>query len=205
MNLDALMKIEYGLFCLTAKKNNFDNGCIVNTVTQVTLTPCQVAVAVNKCNYTHDIIKESKEFNISVLTQKTPFSVFKNFGYQSGRNVNKFEDFQIKRSANGLAYLADYANSYMSCEVKEIIDLGTHSLFIAEVTDAQVLNDNPSVSYDYYLNNIKEDLVVETNSKIAWRCKICGYVYDGDPLPSDFICPICKHGAIDFEKIENFE
>ena len=202
MNLDALMKIEYGLYCLTARKDDKDNGCIINTVNQVTLTPCRLAIAVNKLNYTHDIIVETKEFNLSVLTTKTPFSVFKNFGYQSGKTVDKFTNCDVTRSANGICYLTQYANSYFSCKVETIIDLGTHSLFIAEVTQAEILNNEPTVNYSYYLENIKETSPATPPKHAVWQCKICGYIYDGDPLPADFICPLCKHGAIDFEKIE---
>ena len=202
MNLDALMKIEYGLYCLTVRKDDKDNGCIINAVNQVTLTPCCLAIAVNKLNYTHDIIVDTKEFNLSVLTKKTPFSIFKNFGYQSGKTVNKFTNCDAAKSDNGICYLPQYANSYFSCKVANIIDLGTHSLFIAEVTQAEILNDEPSLSYSYYLANIKEDLPVAKPATKAWRCKICGYIYEGDPLPADFICPLCKHGAIDFEKVE---
>ena len=199
MDMDALMKIEYGLYCLTARKYNKDNGCIINAVNQVTLTPCMVSVAVNKENYTHDIILSSGEFNLSILTEKTPFSVFKNFGYQSGKTVDKFEKISVERSTNGIYYLSEYANSFISGKVKQVIDLGTHSLFIAEVVEAKVLNAEPSVSYNYYLKNIKENL--PTAAVKGWRCKICGYSYEGDPLPADFICPLCKHGAADFEKI----
>ncbi len=199
MDINALTKIEYGLFCLTARKDDKDNGCIINTASQITLTPCQVAIAVNKDNLTHDMIVETKEFNLSILTQKTPFEIFRRFGYQSGKAVDKFEDFQAVRSANGLYYLVQYANSYLSCKVSQRLDCQTHSLFIAEVVDAAILNDEPSVNYSYYLANIKEDL--PTAAAKGWKCKICGYVYEGDPLPPDFICPLCKHGVADFVKI----
>lgn len=199
LNINALMKIEYGLFCLTSKLNGKDNGCIINTVNQVTLTPCQVGISVTKSNLTHDMVFETGIFNLSILTKDTPFAVFKHFGYQSGKNVNKFANFDAKRSKNGIFYLDKESNAYLSCKVFQTIDLGTHSLFLAEVIDSEILNDKESVNYSYYLKNIKE--APQVTNKKGWRCVICNYIYEGEVLPPDFICPICKHGVADFVKL----
>ena len=200
MDTNALFKIGYGLYILTTKTDDKDNGCIINTVMQITSNPCQIAICVNKMNYTNDMIKKSKNFNLSVLSEKADFETFKHFGYQSGKDVDKFSDFKgIKRAENGLVYVTKNTNSYICAEVKEEIDLGTHTMFISEVKDAQVLSDDLTVTYDYYQQNIKEK-PAETK-KSGWRCKICGYIYEGDVLPEDYICPLCKHGIIDFERI----
>ena len=200
MNTDALFKIGYGLYVLTANEGEKDNGCIINTVMQVTSNPLQVEIAVNKQNYTHDIIKNTKKFNISILTENSKFDVFKRFGYQSGKNTDKFANFyDTKRSPNGLLYITKDTNAFMSAYVKQEVDLGTHTLFIGQLVASEVLSDEPTVSYDYYQKNIKPK--PENVKKSGWRCKICGYIYEGDPLPEDFICPLCKHGAADFEKI----
>lgn len=200
MDTNALFNIGYGLYVLTAKQNKKDNGCIINTAMQVTSEPCRIVIAVNKQNFTSEMIENTGKFNLSILTEMCDFEIFKNFGYQSGKSVDKFSDFtDFARSSNGLIYLTQNTNSYISATVNKTIDLGTHLLFIATVTDAKVINTNPTVTYSYYQSNIKPK-PVKTIAK-GWRCKICGYIYEGDPLPDDFICPICKHGAIDFEKV----
>lgn len=200
MDTNALFKIGYGLYVITTNDAQKDNGCILNSIMQVTSDPCQLAVCVNKNNYTCEIIQKTKKFNISILTEDTSFDTFKNFGYQSGRDRNKFEKFfDTKRSNNGLLYITKDTNSYLSLWVKQEIDLGTHIMFIAQLVDAVVLSDKPTVTYDYYQKKIKQS--PKTEDKKGWRCKICGYVYEEETLPTNYICPICKHGAIDFEKI----
>lgn len=200
MDNKALFNIGYGLYVLTAREGAKDNGCIINTVMQVTSNPVLLAIGVNKQNYTHDMILKSKEFNISVLTTNTPFKVFEHFGFQSGRNVNKFENCEVELSSeNGILYLPKFINSYLSCKVIETIDFGTHSMFKAEVIDAKTISDEDTVTYTYYQNHIKPK--PQHTQKTGWRCNICGYIYEGETLPPDFICPICKHGAVDFTKI----
>ena len=200
MNTSALFKIGYGLYILTANEQGKDNGCIVNTVMQVTSDPCQIAVCVNKNNYTCEMIQHTKKFNVSVLAEGVSFDVFKNFGFQSGRIVEKFTSFlDVKRSPNGVLYITKDTNAFMSAYVQQEIDLGTHIMFIAQLVEAEVLSEKSTVTYDYYQKNIKPK--PQTAEKKGWRCKICGYIYEEEVLPSDFICPICKHGAVDFEKI----
>ncbi len=200
MDTKALFKIGYGLYVLTANDGIKDNGCIINTVMQVTSNPCQIGIAVNKLNYTNKMIQTNKKFNVSVLSENVKFDVFKHFGFQSGASVNKFENYtDVKRSPNGLYYITKDTNAYMSAYVKQEIDLGSHTLFIAQLVGAETLSDAPTVTYDYYQKNIKPK--PQETKKSGWRCKICGYVYEGEELPSDFICPWCKHGAADFEKI----
>ena len=206
MDTNALFNIGYGLYVLTTKSGDTDNGCIVNTVMQVTSNPLQIAVAVNKGNYTHDLITDSGVFNVSMLTTETPMTVFEHFGFQSGRTVNKFANYESEhRAVNGVLYIPKYTNSYLACRVSQRIDFGTHTMFIAEVIDAVVLSDKPSVTYDYYQNNIKPKPQIEAgqpkNGKRRWVCKVCGYVYEGDFLPDDIECPLCKHGKEDFEEI----
>ena len=200
MNTNALFKIDYGLYILTANEQGKDNGCIVNTVMQVTSDPCQIAVCVNKNNYTCEMIQRTKKFNVSILAEGVSFDVFKNFGFQSGRNTDKFTNFaDVKRSPNGILYITKNTNAFMSAYVQQEIDLGTHIMFIAQLVEAEVLLDTPTVTYDFYQKNIKPK--PQKSEKKGWRCKICGYIYENENLPPDFICPICKHGAIDFEKI----
>lgn len=200
MNNSAMFKMSYGLYVLSARAEEKDNGCIINTAMQITDTPKQIIIAVNKQNLTHDMIMQTKMFNLSMLDQRTPFNVFQNFGFQSGRTADKFKDTAMKRSENGVAYLTDTTNAYISAKVIATLDVGTHTLFIAEVTEAEVLSDFESVTYTYYQSHIKP--VPKKETKKGWRCKICGYVYEGEELPEDYICPICKHGASDFERIE---
>ena len=200
MNTNALFKIGYGLYVLSANEQGKDNGCIVNTVMQVTSDPCQIAVCVNKNNYTCEMIQHTKKFNVSVLAEGVSFDVFKNFGFQSGRSTDKFTNFSdVKRSPNGVLYISKDTNAFMSAYVQQEIDLGTHIMFIAQLVEAEVLSEKPTVTYDYYQKNIKPK--PQKSERKGWRCKICGYIYEEAILPSDFICPICKHGAVDFEKI----
>ena len=197
----AFFKLSYGLYLLSAKDEAKDNGCIINTTVQVTNTPLKISVTVNKANYTHDMILKTGLFNVSVLSEEAPFEIFKHYGFQSGREVDKIIDTpQLTRSENGLFYLPACTNAFISGKVTETIDLGTHTLFIADVTEAKQLSNANSVTYDYYHKNIKPK-PENDSSKKGYRCKICGYVYDKDELPEDFICPICKHGASDIEKI----
>lgn len=199
MDTKALSKIGYGLYVLTANDEK-DNGCIINTVMQVTSNPLQIAIAVNKRNYTTAMIQKTRKFNISVLSEKADFNIYKHFGYQSGKDVNKFENFSdAKRSPNGVLYITSGTNAYMSAYVQQEIDLGTHFLFIGQLVASENLSDDKSATYEYYQNNVKPK--PETNNKKGWRCKICGYIYEGEELPADYICPICKHGAVDFEKL----
>lgn len=200
MDTNALFKIGYGLYVVTANENEKDNGCILNTVTQLTSDPLQIGVCINKQNYTNEMIARTKKLNISVLAEGTGFDIFKRFGFQCGRDIDKFADFyDTKRSPNGVLYITKNTNAFMSAYVKQEIDLGTHTMFIAQLVEAQILSDIPTVTYDFYQKNIKPK--PQTNEKKGWRCKICGYVYEGEDLPSDFICPWCKHGIQDFERI----
>lgn len=199
-NNSAMFKLSYGLFVLSAKEGEKSNGCIVNTVQQVTTTPNRITVAVNKANFTHDMIVNTSEFNVSILSEDVTFDTFKHFGFQSGRDVDKMEGLKdYKIAENGIFYLTKGANAYLTAKVVQTIDLGTHTLFLADVTDGDVLSNTESVTYAYYHKNIKPQ--PQETKKTGWRCKICGYIYEGDELPEDFICPICKHGASDFEKI----
>ncbi len=199
-DLTALFNIGYGLYVVTSNDGKKDNGLIVNTVTQVTNTPNRIAVTINKANYSHHIIKQTGLMNINFLTVDAPFKVFEAFGFVSGRNVDKFADCEPLRSDNGLVFLPRYINSFMSLKVEQYIDLDTHGMFICSVTEARVLSDRETMTYTYYQNNVKPK--PETEGKKGYVCKICGYVYEGHPLPEDFICPLCKHGASDFEEIK---
>lgn len=200
MDMSVMFKIGYGLYVLTAKDDAKDNGCIINTVMQVTSNPLQVAIAVNKKNYTNEMIQKTRKFNLSILSEKADFEIYKHFGYQSGREVDKFASFtEAKRSPNGVLYITKGTNAYISAYVQQEVDLGTHSLFIAQLVAAESLSDDKSATYDYYQNFVKP--TPENVAKKGWRCKICGYIYEGENLPADYICPICKHGAIDFERL----
>ena len=199
-DLTALFNIGYGLYVVTSNDGKKDNGLIVNTVTQVTNTPNRIAVTINKENYSHHIIKQTGIMNINCLSTDAPFSVFEAFGFRSGRNVDKFADCEPLRSDNGLVFLPRYINSFMSLKVEQYIDLDTHGMFICSVTEARVLSDRETMTYTYYQNNVKPK--PETDGKKGFVCKICGYIYEGDELPEDFICPLCKHGASDFEPIQ---
>ena len=201
-NIDptALFKISYGLYAVTSNDGRKDNALIVNTVTQVTNNPDRISVAVNKMNYSHDVIRNTGVMNVNCLTTTTPFSVFESFGFRSGRDCDKFEGKEVKRSENGLVYLEKNVNSLISLKVDEYKDLGSHGMFICSVTESAVLSDENSLTYTYYLQNIKPKPKTEKKMK-GFVCKICGYVYEGDELPEDFICPWCKHGASDFEPL----
>ena len=199
---NAMFKLSYGLFVLSAKDGDKANGCIINTAAQLTDTPKRINIAVNKNNYTHDMIMKTGEFNVSVLSEAVPFKVFQHFGFQSGRTVDKFADYADQAvSSNGIPYLTGCTNAFISAKVVECYDYGTHTLFVADVTEAQVLSDVPSVTYAYYFDHIKPKPIPTTEKKVGWVCKICGYVYEGEELPADFVCPLCKHGAEDFEKL----
>ena len=196
----ALFNIGYGLYVVTSNDGKKDNGLIVNTVTQVTNTPNRIAVTINKANYSHHIIKQTGIMNINCLTVDAPFKVFESFGFVSGRNVDKFKDCEPLRASNGLVVLPRYINSFMSLKVEQYIDLDTHGMFICTVTEARVISDRETMTYSYYHANVKPKPQVE--GKKGYVCKICGYVYEGSPLPEDFVCPLCKHGAEDFEEIK---
>ncbi len=199
-DLTALFNIGYGLYVVTSNDGKKDNGLIVNTVTQVTNTPNRIAVTINKDSYSHHVIKQTGIMNINCLTVDAPFSVFEKFGFVSGRNVDKFADCTPKRSDNGLVFLPRYINSFMSLKVEQYVDLDTHGMFICSVTEARVISDKETMTYTYYQSNVKPK--PETEGKKGYVCKICGYIYEGDTLPDDFICPLCKHGAVDFEEIK---
>ncbi len=199
-DLTALFNIGYGLYVVTSHDGKKDNGLIVNTVTQVTNTPNRIAVTINKDNYSHHIIKQTGKMNINCLTVDAPFKVFEAFGFVSGRNVDKFANCEPLRSDNGLVFLPRYINSFMSLKVEQYLDLDTHGMFICSVTESRVLSDRETMTYTYYQNHVKPK--PQTDGKQGYVCKICGYVYEGDVLPEDFVCPLCKHGAADFEKIQ---
>ena len=195
----AMFKLSYGLFVLTAKDEK-DNGCIINTAMQIADNPKRISIAVNKSNYTCKMIDKTGEFNISVISEKADFSLFQHFGFQSGKDTDKFATYNnCKRSENGILYITEDTNSYMSAKVTEKVDCGSHMLFIAEVTEAKILSDIPSATYQYYFDHIKPK--PEEKKKKGFVCKICGYVYEGEVLPDDYICPICKHPASDFEPL----
>lgn len=200
-----MFKLSYGLFVLTAREGEKDNGCIINTAIQAATEPNQMSVCVSKSNFTHNMIMSTGEFNVSVISQKADFDMFKHFGFQSGKDVNKFESFdKYKRGANGIVYITEGTNAYFSVKVNKTVDLGSHTMFIGEITDMEVLNDSLSATYEYYHNNIKpkpEPVEKTAKGQTVWRCKICGYEYVGEELPEDFICPLCKHPASDFEKV----
>ena len=205
MNNVAMFKLSYGLFILTANCKGRDNGCITNTAIQVASEPNTISISVNKANYTHDMIQETGIFTVSVLSTEADFSIYKRFGFQSGRDVDKFIDFpNVKRLENGTLAVTEGTNAYISGKVIQTVDLGSHTLFIAEITDMDVLDDTPSVTYDYYHKHVKpqpQDTGKTENGQTVWRCMICGYEYVGEELPEDFICPLCKHPASDFEKV----
>lgn len=197
---NAMFKLSYGLFVLTAGGEK-DNGCIINTVTQITDSPKRISIAVNKANYTHDLILKSGTFNVSILDTNADFALFTRFGFQSGREANKFEGLEsVARSENGLMYLTEMSNAFLSGKVIQPLDYGTHTVFIADVTEAKVLESAPSMTYAYYFDHVKPKPNNLTTPH-GWVCKICGYIYEGDELPADYICPLCKHGAEDFERV----
>ena len=197
---NALYNIGYGLYVVTCNDGIKDNGLIVNTVTQVTSNPTRVAVTINKQNYSHDVIKNTGKMNVNCLTTEAPFSVFETYGFHSGRDVDKFKNTNAKRLDNGLVILPNYINSYMSLEVEQYIDLDTHCMFICNVTEAQVVSKLTTMTYDYYQKNVKPKANSKKETK-GYVCTVCGWVYEGETLPDDIVCPLCKHGADAFEKI----
>lgn len=199
-DLTALFRIGYGLYVVTSNDGKKDNGLIVNTVIQLTDTPNRVAVNINKANYSHHVIKQTGMLNVNCLSTEAPFSVFQQFGFQTGRSVDKFAGQTVHRSDNGLVFLDKYINAFMSLKVEDYVDLGTHGMFICSVTEARVMSNQETMTYTYYQNNVKPK--PETEGKKGFVCKVCGYIYEGDELPADYICPLCKHGAADFEPIE---
>lgn len=203
MDKKTMYKLTYGLFVLTSASEGKDSGCIINTAGQVTSEPNRISITVNKSNFTHDLVKRSGKFNVSILSEAASFDTFKHFGFQSGRDVDKFADYaECKRSANGLYYVTAGTNGYISAAVEQSIDLGSHTMFIAAVEDMEVLSDVPSATYAYYQSAIKpKPEKIAAAGKTVWRCTVCGYVYEGEEIPADFICPLCKHPASDFEKV----
>lgn len=199
-DMTALFRIGYGLYVVTSNDGKKDNGLIVNTVTQLTDNPYRVAVNINKENYSHHVIQQTGIMNVNCLSVDAPFSVFQQFGFQSGRTVDKFAGEKINRSGNGLVFLDKYINAFMSLKVEQYVDLGTHGMFICSVTEARVMSDQDTMTYTYYQQNVKPK--PETDGKKGFVCKVCGYIYEGDELPEDIICPLCKHGAVDFEPIQ---
>lgn len=200
MNPKALFNITYGLYWLSVRSYGQDNACIINTAVQVASDPLTVSISVNKANKTHNMIMESGRFNVSALTVDTPFDLFKRFGMQSGRDVNKFVGFEdAERAQNGICILSRYANAYLSCRLLRTVDLGSHTLFIAALEDAQVLSDRPGCTYGYYQSDIKPK--PQPAQKKGWVCSVCGHVYEGGELPDDYICPLCKHGKEDFRPV----
>ena len=197
---DALSQIGYGLYVLTTNDGSRDNGCIVNAVMQVTSTPIVIAVAVSKQNYTCGIIRKTKEFNINSLTEDTPFEVFRHFGYQSGRDTDKFAGCTPDRSKNGLIVLPKHTRGFLSLSVQSETDLGTHIMFLCTPTGGRLLSDAETVSYSFYQKSIKPK-PAQSGKKKGFVCRICGYIYEGDTLPDDYTCPLCKHGAADFEPL----
>ncbi|MGN1235079.1 MAG: flavin reductase [Christensenellaceae bacterium] len=202
MDKKAMYKLTYGLFVLTAQMDGRDGGCIINTAGQVTSEPNRISITVNKANFTHDMIQKTGKFNLSVLSEAATFDTFRRFGFQSGRTADKFADYDdfCDRSENGLYFITKGTNAYFCATVEQAIDLGTHTMFIASVDDMEVLSKTPSATYAYYQSNIKPKPEAKPQGKTVWRCSVCGYVYEGEELPEDFICPLCKHPASDFAK-----
>ena len=205
MDKKAMYKLTYGLFVLGVNDEGRDTGCIINTAIQAASDPNRISIAVNKANYTHDVLMKTRKFTVSIISQAADFELFKRFGFQSGRNVDKFAGFaDYKHGANGCPIITKGTNAYIAGWVDQTVDLGSHTLFLAPVTDMEVLAAEPSVSYEYYQENIKpkpQPVGKTSEGKTIWRCRICGYEYVGEELPEDFICPICKHPASDFEKV----
>lgn len=200
MDTTAIFKVSYGLYILTAKDGEFDNGCVINTFAQQASNPMTVSVTVNKMNKTCEMIQKTGVFNVSVISENAPFSLFEHFGFYSGKDCNKFADYpNSDRAVNGVYYIPGYTNAYFGCEVIEAVDMGTHVMFVAKLTEAENLTDFASMTYAFYHANVKPQ--PQPAQKQGYRCKICGYVYEGETLPEDFVCPLCKHGAVDFEKV----
>ncbi len=206
MDPKTMFKITYGLYVATACQDGKQNGCIVNTVAQVTSEPNRISIAINKANHTHDMVMATRKVNVSIISQDAGFELFKRFGFQSGRDVDKFAGFTgYKKALNDVNYISEGTNAYISAWVEQTIDLGSHTLFICAVTNMETLNNVPSVTYDYYQKNIKpkpENKTTAPEGQSVWRCTVCGYEYVGEELPADYICPLCKHPASDFEKVK---
>lgn len=200
MDKNAMHKLSYGLFVLTAREGEKDNGCIINTAIQAAASPNQLSICVNKENYTHDMIARTGSFTVSVISQAADFELFRRFGFCSGRDTDKFTDAaKYKRGKNGICYVTEGTNAFLSVKVEKTEDLGSHTMFIGEITDMEVLSEEASLTYDYYLKEIKpKPQEAEGKQQTVWRCTICGYEYVGEELPEDFICPLCKHPAEDF-------
>ena len=204
MNQQVMYQLSYGLFVLTSAFEGRESGCIINTAGQVTSEPNRISITVNKSNFTHDLVTESGQFNLSILSESASFDTFKHFGFQSGREADKFAGYgACQRSANGLYYITAGTNGFLSATVEQALDLGTHTLFIAGVDDMEPIADVPSATYAYYQSHIKPQpqKAGSAAGKTVWRCRVCGYIYEGENLPGDFICPLCKHPASDFEKV----
>lgn len=203
MDQTTMYKLTYGLFVLTSAADGKDSGCIINTAGQVTSEPNRISIAVNNSNFTADLVKKSGKFNLSILSEEAVFDTFRRFGFQSGRTADKFAGFpDCRRSANGLYYVTAGTNGRISAAVEQSLDLGSHTLFIASVEDMEVLSGAPSATYGYYQSSIKPKPAQPASpGKTVWRCKVCGYIYEGEELPADYICPLCKHPASDFEKV----
>lgn len=200
MDDNAMQKLSYGLFVVTAHEGGKDNGCITNTVSQVTIKPNRITLAVDKSNYTHDMIVRTGKFNVSILSEDASFDTFKHWGFQSGRTIDKAAGIEFSRADNGVIYITSGVNAVLCAKVDNTIDLGTHSLFIASVEEAFCINETPSATYTYYHEHIKP--APEKPKKKGWICVICGYIYEGEILPEDYICPLCKHPASDFKPLE---
>lgn len=199
MNQKALFQLSYGLYMVATKYDKKMNGCIINTVTQVTDNPRQIIIAINKSNLTCELIQKSKILSVSVLSETAPFSLFKHFGFQSGRNTDKFTDIPFAITKQELPYLSEHTTAFLDCRIVNSLDLGSHILFIALVSDCEVLSDKKAMTYSFYHEFVKPQ--PEPSVSKGWRCTVCGYIYEGEELPSGFLCPLCKHGAEDFEKI----
>ncbi len=196
----AFFNIGYGLYVVTSNDGKKDNGFIVNSVNQVTNTPARISVTINKQNYSHDVIKNEGVMNLNCISKDAPFGLFQRFGFASGRDTDKFSGLEAWCSENGLMVLKDHINSFMSLRTEKYIDLDTHGMFICNVTNAKVISDTATMTYSYYQENVKPK--PQTGNKKGFVCKVCGYIYEGDELPSDFVCPVCKHGAADFEPVK---
>lgn len=196
----ALFNIGYGLYVVTSNDGIKDNGLILNSIMQLTSSPEKIAVSINKLNYSHDVILESREMNVNCLTEDAPFSVFEHFGFKSGRDTDKFELIFPARSDNGLAVLTEHINAYFSLRVIDYMDLGTHGLFICNVTESAVVGKGRTMSYTYYHENVKPKPKTD-EKKRGFVCEICGYIHEADEFPEDFVCPVCYHGAEDFSPL----
>lgn len=207
MNMKSFFKLSYGLYIVTTKLGDKESGCVINTMTQVTAEPSKVCVTINKDNYTTELLKESQVFNVSVLLDCVPMEVIRQFGFQSGRNINKFEDGKYETDVHGVKYLKDYSAATFACRVEKMVDVGTHIMFVAEVKDAEVLSDEPVLTYSAYHEKKNGTTpktapsYIEEKEKTGWICEVCGYIYEGEVLPQNYICPICKMDATHFKKL----